>query len=219
MGVNKVNYTGSNGKNKQSLIRKIWNLSKSLKVIIFLVIIALIAGLIIEIINSKEGNLKFYAETTLEQIVEKNDLETVKYTYNAIAKQCKKEDCSNSKNNDDYKYFVSYEGTVNAGINFKEVKIDVDKETKQLIITVPEPKVVGYSVNIGSLKFIFTKDKYNEASELEKAYRLCKTDLITRSKNDELILKTAKQNSIIVLEAFFEPWIKNFNDEYKVIVK
>ena len=39
-------------------------------------------------------------------------------------------------------------------------------------------------------QFIFTKDKYNEASELEKAYRLCKTDLITRSKNDELILKT-----------------------------
>lgn len=193
---------------------------KTTKIIIILVAIIIVLVLSLGILNSETGKLKISAESSLEKIVEKNDLETVSYTYNAIARQCKKAGCStDSENTDDYKYFVSYEGTVSAGIDFKQVKIDVDKDNKKLIITVPEPKITGYNVDIGSLKFIFTKDKYNEASELEQAFKLCKTDLENRSEKDELILKTAKQNSITVLEAFFKPWIETFNSEYEVVVK
>lgn len=193
---------------------------KTTKIIIILVAIIIVLVLSLGILNSETGKLKISAESSLEKIVEKNDLETVSYTYNAIARQCKKAGCStDSENTDDYKYFVSYEGTVSAGIDFKQVKIYVDKDNKKLIITVPEPKITGYNVDIGSLKFIFTKDKYNEASELEQAFKLCKADLENRSEKDELILKTAKQNSITVLEAFFKPWIETFNSEYEVVVK
>ena len=199
---------------------KIKKLNKSTKIIIILVIVIAILCLALGVANSETGKLKITAESSLEKIVEKNDLETVSYTYNAIAKQPKNADGNvESENNDDYKYFVSYEGTVSAGIDFKQVKIDVDKKAKKLIITVPEPRMTGYNVDIGSLKFIFTKEKYNEASELESAFKLCKADLENRSEKDELILKTAKQNSITVLEAFFKPWIETFNNEYEVEIK
>ncbi len=194
--------------------------NKKLKIIIVLIVMITISSLLIGILTNKTGKLKISAESSLEEIVKKNDLETVTYTYNAIARQCKKENCSNdSNNNDEYKYFVSYEGVVTAGIDFKQVKIEVDKSSKKLVIIVPEPKITGYNVDIGSLKFIFTKDKYNEASELEKAFKLCKKDLENRSEKDELILKTAKQNSITVLEAFFKQWIETFNSDYKIEVK
>lgn len=170
--------------------------------------------------NSETGKLKIRAESSLEKIVEKNDLETVSYTYNAIAKQPKNADVNvDSENNDDYKYFVSYKGTVSAGIDFKKVEIDIDKKAKKMIITVPEPKITGYNVDIGKLKFIFKKEKYNEASELESAFKLCKADLENRSEKDEFILKTAKQNSITVLEAFFKPWIETLNNDYEVEIK
>jgi len=201
---------------KKDVVKK--NCDKIIKIGIILIGLIVILSIILNIVNSKAGNLKISAESSLEKIVEKNDLETVNYTYNAIARQCISDNCSN-ENNDNYKYFVSYEGTVTAGIDFKQVKIEVDKKTKKLTITVPEPKITGYNVDIGSLKFIFTKDKYNEASELEKAFKLCKEDLENRSEKDRLILKTAKQNSITVLEAFFKPWIETFNSEYEVEVK
>ena len=202
------------------LIDKIKKLNKTTKIIIILLIIIVILCLALGIAKSETGKLRISATSSLEKIVEKNDLETVNYTYNAIAKQPKNENVpENSENTDDYKYFVSYQGTVSAGIDFKQVKIDVDNKEKKLIITVPEPKITGYNVDIGSLKFIFTKDKYNEASELENAFKLCKSDLANRSEKDSLILQTAKQNSITVLEAFFKPWIETFNDEYDVEIK
>jgi len=225
---NKSNENENNIKEETTSKKKILNRGiekfkqskKTTKIIIVLVVIIIMLILSLGILTSETGKLKISAESSLEKIVEKNDLETVSYTYNAIARQCKKEGCSkNSENTDDYKYFVAYDGTVSAGIDFKQVKIDVDKNEKKLIITVPEPKITGYNVDIGSLKFIFTKEKYNEASELEKAFKLCKDDLESRSEKDELILKTAKQNSITVLEAFFKPWIETFNSEYEVIVK
>lgn len=203
-----------------SLVEKIKKLNKATKIIIILLIIIAISCFVLSITNSRAGQLRISAKSSLEKIVEKNDLETVNYTYNAIAKQPKKEGIpEDSTNTDDYKYFVSYEGTVSAGIDFKQVKIDVVKETKKLVITVPEPKITGYNVDIGSLNFIFTKDKYNEASELESAFKLCKADLENRSEKDDIILQTAKQNSITVLEAFFKPWIETFNKEYQVEIK
>lgn len=205
---------------KRNFIERIKQLNKTTKIIIILLLIAVILCFVLNIANTKTGQLKFSAKSSLEKIVEKNDLETATYTYNAIAKQPKKENIpENSTNTDDYKYFVSYEGTVSAGIDFKQVKIEIIKETKKLVITVPEPRITGYNVDIGSLKFIFTKDKYNEASELESAFKLCKADLENRSEEDAIILKTAKQNAITILEAFFKPWIETFNKDYQVEIK
>lgn len=205
---------------KHVLSEKIKGLKITTKIIIILLIVIAILLFALGVANSKEGEIIISAKSSLERIVEKNELQTVNYTYNAIAKQPKNKNIpENSENDDDYKYFVLYEGMLSAGIDFKQVKINVDSDSKKLIITIPEPKITGYNVNIGSLKFIFTKDKYNEASELENAFKLCKEDLQKRSEKDTLILQTAKQNSITVLEAFFKPWLETFNDEYQLEIK
>ena len=114
---------------KEEKHQKIKNPLKALCLILLsLIFIALIS--VILVLN-KEGKITEKVKTSLDKIVEKSDLETINVTYNIIAKQCKKNDCDKKSNNiDDYKYVVSCKGTITAGINFKDVKIDEDIKNK-----------------------------------------------------------------------------------------
>lgn len=115
---------------KEEKHQKIKNPLKALCLILLsLIFIALIS--VILVLN-KEGKITEKVKTSLDKIVEKSDLETINVTYNIIAKQCKKNDCDKKSNNiDDYKYVVSCKGTITAGINFKDVKIDEDIKNKK----------------------------------------------------------------------------------------
>ncbi len=166
-----------------------------------------------------DGRIRISVESWLERIVKKNDLQTVTYTYNAIVKQCKNDKCTEKSSNDDYKYFVSYEGTVTAGIILKKVDIDVDRANKKIIMTLPEATITGYNVPIGKLDFIFMKGKYNKSQELEAAHKLCKADLEERSSKDKLILETAKKNAAIVLKEFYKPLIDRKYPKYDLEIK
>lgn len=208
-----------NFKNDNNFFTKLIKSSSKTKIIIILIIFVVLS-LFLSSFFSSSKKIKFSAESSLEKVVDMNNLETVTYTYNAIARQCKKTNCSSESTDiDDYKYFVSYEGTVTAGIDFKQVKIDVDKKAKKLIIDLPEPIITGHNVDISKLKFIFKGEKYNEASELENAFKLCKRDLENRTTEDDLILKTAKDNSISVLKGFYEPMIKKIDKDYIIEFK
>ena len=136
--------------------KKIKNPLKVLCLILLsLIFIALIS--VILVLN-KEGKITEKVKTSLDKIVEKSDLETINVTYNIIAKQCKKNDCDKKSNNiDDYKYVVSCKGTITAGINFKDVKIDEDIKNKKIIVTVPEATLTG-EPTIGSVKFLNCED-------------------------------------------------------------
>ena len=141
---------------KEEKHQKIKNPLKALCLILLsLIFIALIS--VILVLN-KEGKITEKVKTSLDKIVEKSDLETINVTYNIIAKQCKKNDCDKKSNNiDDYKYVVSCKGTITAGINFKDVKIDEDIKNKKIIVTVPEATLTG-EPTIGSVKFLNGED-------------------------------------------------------------
>lgn len=180
-------------------------------ILLIIVVVLLING----IFYSEKGRIIIEAKSTQEKVVDKNELRTVTYTYNGIAKKCKKECKNNDK--DDYVYFVSYKGTVTAGIDFN--KLDYKIENKKLIITVPEPIISGQNVEVGEFEYIFMDDKYNVPSELNKAFELCEKDLKSRTEKDQLILTTAKDNAITVIKQFYEPWLEKKYPEYELEVK
>ncbi len=185
-----------------------------------LLLLVFIIGLVsLFVFKYGDGKVKMSAKVLLEKVVEKNDLQTVSYTYNAIAKQCKNDKCTDKSSNDDYKYFVAYEGIVTAGIDMEKVDVKIDKTNKKIILTIPEPYITGYNVPIESLNFIFTKEKYNESKELQIAHKLCKEDLEGRSNNEELILNTAKNNAILVLKEFYKPLIEKKYPKYDLEIK
>ena len=197
------------------------NLLKILKskpkiAILGIIVLAILVVLLINgIFYSEKGIILIEAKSTQEKVVDKNELRTVTYTYNGIAKKCEKECKNNGKDN--YVYFVSYKGTVTAGIDFN--KLDYKIENKKLIITVPSPIISGQNVEVGEFEYIFIDDKYNTPSELNKAFELCENDLKSRTEKDKLILDTAKDNAINVIKQFYEPWLEKEHPDYVLEVK
>jgi len=200
---------------KEEKHQKIKNPLKELCLILLsLIFVALIS--VILVLN-KEGKITEKVKTSLDKIVEKSDLETINVTYNIIAKQCKKNDCDKKSNNiDDYKYVVSCKGTITAGINFKDVKIDEDIKNKKIIVTVPEATLTG-EPTIGSVKFLNGEDV--SADELPNARKLCQEETKEKSEKDDKLIPAAKEQAKTVLEEFYKQWIKSYDNTYVVEVK
>lgn len=199
---------------KQSKLGKIIKGLKTSTKIIFalaVVIVLIVAGWLISI-TGEEGKLTTISESSLQKIIEINELSTVDYTYNATVSKTKPDST-------EIMYHVAYEGTVTAGIDFHEIAFDLNEEEKIVTITIPEVEIHNISVNMGTMDYIFTKDKYDTETISQEAYKLCKADLKKRIEDEELLKKTAKENAISSVEALFKPWIETVDKEYQVVIK
>jgi len=198
-----------NNKNETKIIQK-----KHLKILIIGVLLIILT--IIFLVN-REGSIKTKVKTSLDRVVEKSDLETVNFTYNVIAKQCKdKNKCNKKSNNiDDFEYVISCKGTITTGIDFKEVKIEIDKSNKTLVVKMPKSEIKD--TNILTMKLLNGADI--PANELPSARALCEETISEKSKNDEKVISATKEQAEVVLESFYQQWIKSIDEEYKVEVK
>ena len=187
------------------------------KYLILLIAIVILVVVIISI-TKKGARIEIKVKSTLEKIVEKNDLETVSIVYNVIAKKCNDGiECDKTSNNiDDFHYVVSCKGTIVAGIDFKNVKVDVNKKDKKLTIEMPEAEMKG-EPSIESVKFL-NGDEIS-ASELPNARKLCQETIVERSNADDKLIPAAKEQARFLLEEYYREWIKAYDESYVVEVK
>ena len=151
---------------KISPLKVLTSIPGLIKGVIGIIVIVLIVFVIKKgFFDSKEGEVTTISQSSIEKILDISELSTLEYTYNAVA----------AGYNEDGKtllYHVAYEGTVSAGIDFDKLKVKVNPDKKEIRITVPEARILGCSVNEGSLKYIFEKDKYNTATISADAYKV-----------------------------------------------
>jgi hypothetical protein len=197
------------------------------KVIIFIVVIFAVIALIVSGIffipevkkfsffENQENNINIITQSELQDLIETSDLYTVSYVYNAVATVYDED----SKNKDTIKYYVSYKGNVDAGIDFSKIDINVDEDLKKITITIPEINIMDITVDGGSLDFIFTDSKYNTEDVYHEAYQKARDDLKSRASEETTLLDTAKENAVSSVEALLNPWIKSVDDEYDVEIK
>lgn len=208
------NFVSKNEKNK--IKESIKNLSIQTKVIIVLIFAVIILGSIILItINSGASKHRITAKSSLEKIIEINELSTIDYTYNAIATKYK----DNKKDKDNIEYYVAYEGIVTAGIDFNEISIDVNEKDKIINITLPEVEIHTIRVNMGTMDYIYVKKQKEKDSISQEAYKLCKSDLKERLEKEENLYLNAKENAISAVEGLLKPWIDSLGGTYKVVIK
>ena len=188
------------------------------KWLIPLLLIFIVLLVVLFVNFNKEGQIKMKVKSTLEKIVEKSDLETVTFTYNVIAKQCRDNEICDKTTNDinNFKYVVSCKGSIVAGIDFKKIMVDVNQKNKKVVIKIPEAAIID-EPNILSIKFLNGNEL--PASELPNARKLCQETIKEKSSVDEKLIPAAKEQSIIVLEEFYNQWIKAYNSSYSVEVK
>lgn len=163
-------------------------------------------------IIGEEGTVTTISKASLEKVFEISELSTVDYSYNAVARAYEEDGVTP-------KYYVAYEGTVTAGIDFSKIMIDIDEDTKIITITLPESEIQNTTVDFGSMDYIFENKKYETETVSQEAYELCKTDLARRAAKENDLMTLAKENAVTEVEALVDPWVQQIDGEYKVNIK
>lgn len=163
-------------------------------------------------IIGEEGTVTTISKASLEKVFEISELSTVDYSYNAVARAYEEDGVTP-------KYYVAYEGTVTAGIDFSKIVIDIDEDTKIITITLPESEIQNTTVDFGSMDYIFENKKYETETVSQEAYELCKTDLVRRAAKENDLMTLAKENAVTAVEALVDPWVQQIDGEYKVNIK
>lgn len=195
-------------------IKKFWKgLKKEHKLIALIIVLILIILLILGFVFSNDGEVVSKCESTLKEIKEITEFQSVIYDYNGVAVSYK-----DSKKKD-IKYYVAYKGTVSAGFDFTKLKMEVDEFDEKIIITLPEMVIQDVTIDNSSLDFIFEKKKYNTEDVVLDARKLCKEDLENNAKKEGLVLDTARESAISAIKGMFQPWIEASDLNYEVIVR
>lgn len=175
-------------------------------IIIAIIVVAVLAVVLLKIFKKEEPVKEVITVSTLEKIVEVSDLSTFKVVYNGVA-------CA------DDKYYVSYEATVDAGIDFEAIEISVDNEAKKVTVNLPEAKILDVYVDIASLDYIFIDKKANTETVSEEAYKLCKYDVKVESENQEAIIDLAQKNAENIVRALVQPFVDQVDPEFEIVIE
>ncbi len=177
-------------------------------------LILVVAVVLVVAVNLKKENKKeIISSATLKEIIEISELSTFEAVYNGVAQ------VMNEKNTDEIDYYVSYEATVKAGIDFEQIVIDVDHEKKEIIVTMPEIQINDSIVDMTSLDYIFVNEKANNETVTQKAYEACETDVDNECTQEDAIYELAKQNAKNVIEALIKPFVNQMDEEYILVIQ
>lgn len=188
-----------------------FSFKKWIFVISMIVITIIIGGIVKHNIFDKNG-IEIITSSQLKKIVNISELSTYQAVYNGIAKK----ENDNAKNKIDY--YVSYESKVNAGLDIDKIEIDVDNNTKRIIVTLPEIKINDVNVDITSLDYIFIDEDSNTNTVSEEAYKLCINDVKNEADTKDAIYDLAKQNAKNIVAALLNPFVKQLDSEYVVAI-
>ena len=177
----------------------VWGLGALILVVVVLVLFVVIPGAR----NSKK-QAEVITISTLQEIIDVSELSTFTAVYNGIAQVMNQEDPQSVD------YYVSYEAKVNAGIDFEEVGIELEEETKTIRITVPPVELTEVNVDIASLDFIFYNQSLNTSTE---------ADVEKESQEQQAIYELAEQNAKNVLTALVKPIVEQADTEYTLVVE
>lgn len=192
---------------KQKFKPPVWVLA------IAVVVIAGIAAISVRMMPKEEPKPTVLTVPTLQKIISVSELSTYTAVYNGIAQ------VPNPDKPEKIDYYVSYEAKVYAGIDFKDVVIEVDEETKEIRVSVPDVRINKVDVDISSMEFIFNNDKANTSTVSGQAYKACEEDAKQESEKQQAIYELAKQNACNVLRALIQPIVEQADAEFTLTVE
>lgn len=187
-----------------------------LKLILILVLIVIVLGAVIGMLvwgKSKKKEAEIITTAKLEKILNVSDLSTFGAIYNGVAR------VANAENPAEIDYYVAYEARVKAGIDFNQLKVNVDAENKVVTVIVPEIKINDVIVDIASLDYIFINKKANTETVSEQAYRECIKDATEETEAEHMIYDLAKENADHIVEALVKPFVNQVDPEYELVIK
>lgn len=149
--------------------------------------------------------------STLEKIIHTSELSTYTTAYNGIVT------VMNEQDPEKVDYYVAYEATVNAGIDFQDCTATLDAANNTILITLPEVGITDVTVDPGSLDYIFVNKKAETATVSSQALSLCKEDAKTESESQDALLDFAEENAKNVITALTQPLLEQSGTHYTLV--
>lgn len=178
-------------------------------------LVVLIFGIVscIRLMISDTSEAKILTVSTLSKIINTSEFSTYRTVYNGVAKAL------DEKSPDKVDYYVSYQATVEAGIDFSQTQIAVDDTAKTVVITLPEVTVTDTAVDPATLDYIFVDKKTETSTVSEQALKLCEADVLQEVSGQTAILTLAHQNARNAVEALTQPLVSQSNPDYTLTVQ
>lgn len=208
---------------KKSIMKKLLALvmsSKRNKIIaaIIAAVIVIVAVVIVAVVTSQNRDIPAVVSTTLEKTVKIEELQTVQFPCSGVA--TKYSEPENEGGEPQELYYVSYEGMITAGVNFKAVKTTVNEEEKKVIVTVPSAEIQSLDIDESSLEFIFNDKKSGKDERIiNEATILCNEDLKNNTDAINEVIKIAQDNAFSAVEALVKPILDALGDDYTWEIK
>lgn len=161
----------------------------------------------------KKAEPQIDVTVTLTRIVNTSDLATSVFDYKGIA------EVPNQKKPENIDYYILYEASVYAGIDFSQVKFTEDKASKTITATLPEVKVLDTVVDPSSMDFIFQNKKADNVSVTSVALTACENDIQQECTTDSAILEVARMNAENAIRALAEPVIQNVAPDHTLVIE
>ena len=140
--------------------------------------------------------------STLEKIIQTSELSTYTTTYNGIVT------VMNEKDPEKVDYYVAYEATVKAGIDFQDCTATLDTDNNTILVTLPEVGITDVTVDPGSLDYIFVNKKAETSTVSAQAFTLCNQDAWQESEKEDDLLRLATENAENVITALTRPLLE-----------
>ena len=150
-------------------------------------------------------------KTTIDDIIGISELRTLDYEYQAICRVYSDVDHVSPV------YYIAYEATVNLGINTENIEIDYgDESDKTITVVLPPVGIMDYSVDAGTLEYLFVDQSYNNTQTSVEAQSRCENDLVSRVREDAKMFELAKDNTEAEIRALTEPLVRQFYPDYEL---
>ena len=114
------------------------------------------------------------------------------------------------------RYVYSYDGVVKAGVNFEQVGVTSDPESKTVTVTIPHAKILSIEVDENSLQvYDESKNIFNtlKIQDHNQAMQAMKAE-ITEKATTNGILKNAEANAEVLITGFLSGSFPA--DEYRI---
>lgn len=116
------------------------------------------------------------------------------------------------------KTVFTYTGKISAGVDLKEVEVDVDNVQKQITVKMPQPKILSHEINRDGFKYYDVKNSIFTSSDLGDYTELCTTLMETQElglKENETFWQNAKDSAEETVKALITATGKI--GQYKII--
>lgn len=203
---------------KNSKFEKVVEKAKNKKISLFTVIVAIVAIALLSFfaytqLAKKPGKQETVTVSTLEKVVKTSTLSTYETVYNGVSV------VMNEQNPDKVDYYVAYESTVKAGLDFNKIEITKNEEEKEIVIKLPQIALQEPNVRIENQDIIVVNKRLSQDALSAKAFQKSIDDVKEEARNQKAIYEFAKQNAEKLLNGLITPFVDQMDDEYNIVFK